>query len=150
MNGRSVQARDADRLVRDLPAGPGYRWSLGACAQSSVTQTEGVLRRGPRASISDRPCHSVLDVDRRIPQYGDSGREIPIIRIPGGRHRLCGIAHNAMSRTFFEERLGRPLTKNENVHGTCASNQGIRHACVNPEHHVIRRGAGEMFGRDML
>lgn len=81
--------------------------------------------------------------------YGDSGREIPIIRIPGGRHLLCGISHNAMSRTFFEEHLGRPLTKNENVHGTCASNQGIRHACVNPEHHEIRRGAGEMFGRDM-
>lgn len=81
--------------------------------------------------------------------YGAGGREVPIIRVAGGRHRFCGTAHNAMSRTFFEERLGRTLTKNENVRGTCSSNEGNRHACVNPEHHEIRRGAGEMFGRDM-
>jgi hypothetical protein len=81
--------------------------------------------------------------------YGRSDREVPIIRLSGGRHRFCGVAHNAMSRVFFEEHLGRPLLKFENVHPTCVSSRGRRHACVNPKHHEIRRGAGEMFGHDM-
>jgi hypothetical protein len=81
--------------------------------------------------------------------YGGSKRELPIVINMGSKHRLCGVPHNAMSRTFFEEELGRPLEAKENVHGVCATNKSNRHACVNPAHHEIRRGAGEMFGREM-
>src|ERR1051326_7876722 len=38
--------------------------------------------------------------------YGSGDREIPITRARG-RHAMCGIAHNAMSRVFYEEQLGR-------------------------------------------
>lgn len=80
--------------------------------------------------------------------YGSSTRDIPIVK-GWGVHQVCGVAHNAQSRTVFEEQLGRVLRATENIVGTCASNQGGRHACIKPEHHVVRRGAGEMFGREM-
>ena len=81
--------------------------------------------------------------------YGDATREIPISN-GLGKHLMCGIAHNAMSRVLFEEHLGRKLKSTENVAGTCDSNRGVRHACVNPEHHVLRHGAGIMFAREMV
>jgi hypothetical protein len=81
--------------------------------------------------------------------YGDATREIPI-GTGLGKHLMCGIAHNAMSRVLFEEHLGRKLKATENVAATCDSNRGVRHACVNPQHHVLRRGAGIMFAHDMI
>lgn len=82
-------------------------------------------------------------------RYGDSTREIPIIR-GLGKHLMCGVAHNAMSRVLYEEHLGRNLKADENVAGTCDSNRGLRHACVNPEHHTLRHGAGIMFAHEMI
>jgi hypothetical protein len=82
-------------------------------------------------------------------RYGDATREIPIIR-GLGKHLMCGVAHNAMSRVLYEEHLGRSLKRDENVAGTCASNRGERHACVNPEHHTLRHGAGIMFAHEMI
>jgi hypothetical protein len=82
-------------------------------------------------------------------RYGDGPREIPI-EVGLGKHQMCGIAHNAMSRTIYEEYQGAKLKSTENVVGTCASNQGARHACVNPEHHELRRGAGLMFSHEMI
>lgn len=81
--------------------------------------------------------------------YGDGDREIPISR-GIGKHKQCGIAHNAMSRVLYEEQLGRNLKATENVAGTCDSNGGVRHACVNPDHHELRHGAGVMFAREMI
>ena|ERR1044071_3219704 len=81
--------------------------------------------------------------------YGASTREIPISR-GLGKHAMCGVAHNAMSRVFYEEELGRRLKAAENVAGTCESNRGVRHACVNPAHHELRQGAGVMFAREMI
>ena len=82
-------------------------------------------------------------------RYGDGQREMPIMR-GIGKHEMCGIPHNAMSRVIYEEHLGRRLKTTENVAGTCASNRGDRHACVNPEHHELRRGAGIMFAHEMV
>ena len=81
--------------------------------------------------------------------YGGSTREIPISR-GLGKHAMCGVSHNAMSRVFYEEDLGRRLKATENVAGVCASNRGVRHACVNPAHHELRQGAGIMFAREMI
>ena len=81
--------------------------------------------------------------------YGGSTREIPITR-GLGKHAMCGVSHNAMSRVFYEEDLGRRLKRDENVAGTCESNRGVRHACVNPAHHELRRGAGIMFAHEMI
>jgi hypothetical protein len=82
-------------------------------------------------------------------RYGDESREMPIAR-GIGKHAMCGVPHNAMSRVLFEEALGRNLRATENVVGTCPSNRGDRHACVNPAHHELRRGAGIMFAREMV
>ncbi len=82
-------------------------------------------------------------------RYSDGGREIPIV-IRAGKHQMCGVAHNAQSRTIYEEHQGARLMATENVVGTCASNRGDRHACVNPEHHELRRGAGIMFSHEMI
>jgi hypothetical protein len=82
-------------------------------------------------------------------QYTKDSREQPVIT-GFGVHAMCGVAHNAMSRPIFEEQLGRILASDENVAGTCQSNAGDRHACVNPAHHVIRHGAGIFFDREML
>ena len=79
----------------------------------------------------------------------EGGREMPVVK-GWGFHKMCGVAHNAMSRPIFEEHLGRVLKSTENVFGTCATNQGRRHACVNPAHHEIRHGAGIFFDREML
>jgi hypothetical protein len=81
--------------------------------------------------------------------YGDGDREIPITR-GLGKHVMCGTAHNAMSRVLYEEQLGRNLKATENVAGACESNRGTRHACVNPDHHELRHGAGIMFAREMV
>ena len=81
--------------------------------------------------------------------YGDGAREVPIV-IRWGKHKMCGVAHNAQSRTIYEEYRGARLLSTENVVGTCASNQGARHACVNPDHHELRRGAGLMFSHEMI
>jgi hypothetical protein len=81
--------------------------------------------------------------------YGNGTREIPV-EIKMGKHQMCGVSHNAMSRTIYEEYQGSKLKPTENVVGTCASNQGVRHACVNPEHHELRRGAGLMFAHEMI
>jgi hypothetical protein len=82
-------------------------------------------------------------------RYGEGSGEVPIAR-GIGKHAMCGVAHNAMSRVLYEEQLGRNLKTTENVVGMCASNHGDRHACVNPAHHELRRGAGIMFNREMI
>ena len=147
----------ADQCVHGMP----INW-CAICTPRPHAQSKKA--RGPQSSTSPPKEYSAADLTHlyqvdsttgcwiwrgEFRRYGDGGREIPIIRVPGGRHRFCGTSHNAMSRTLFEEDLGRALATNESVYGTCLSNQGDRHACVNPQHHEIRRGAGEMFGRDM-
>ena len=82
-------------------------------------------------------------------RYSEGGREIPIVT-NAGKHQMCRVAHNAQSRTLYEEHQGARLMATENVVGTCASNRGDRHACVNPEHHELRRGAGIMFSHEMI
>jgi hypothetical protein len=77
------------------------------------------------------------------------GKAYPITRHRGAHTPVgfrCGVTHNAMSRVIFEEHLGRKLKANEDVYGTCQTNQGPVHACVNPEHHRLRHGGTLFFG----
>jgi hypothetical protein len=102
-----------------------------------------------RSNVSVDPATDCWLWTGEFRTYGGSTREIPISR-GLGKHEMCGVAHNAMSRVFFEEDLGRRLQATENVAGTCESNRGVRHACVNPAHHELRHGAGIMFAREMI
>jgi hypothetical protein len=52
-----------------------------------------------------------------------------------GVHKLCGHSHFMAAHTIKENQLGRPLDR---VKGVCSTNTNqTRHACVNPDHHVV-------------
>ena len=113
--------------------------------QQSRTYTADDLKRFYRVD-SETGCWLWTGEFR---SFGASTREIPI-EIGMGKHKMCGVSHNAMSRTIYEEYRGSKLKPTENVAGTCDSNKGVRHACVNPQHHELRRGAGLMFSHEMI